>query len=348
MNKRIIAVLISLTILVSVTSSAFALYADPEETTVEAVETTAELISDSQAETEASVTDATEAPTETQAPETTPAETEATSEETTVPETTEAPTFQTVEETTAASESISSDVEIYETQDGEVKKVEESAKDPRLKVFFFGLVLGLIMGGLCGWFLATFIIKQKLARQHDDMYAAIKHGQKSIAEKTDMERKQAEKEERMKRKKGEELLRKARADELKKEKEKKKKELARKKDAEKLAKLQAKMGIPVTAIEPEPEPEKEKPVEVEYFDGQPEEPAEDAVEHDPEIIEEYTIQKVKAEVLNDDSDSEEEIVRPEDMEYQGEDNLGDPYYTDPSDPTNEPFRIINGKKVFYD
>lgn len=41
------------------------------------------------------------------------------------------------------------------------------------------------------------------------------------------------------------------------------------------------------------------------------------------------------------------IIRPEDMEYGGKDNGGYDFYWDPNDPKDEPFRIKDGKKVFY-
>lgn len=335
MNKRILSALISLIVLLSLTSSAFSLYRETEAATTESTETAVEQVTESQAET---APETTEAPTETQAPETTATVSESAESEPTVEDTTvsDEPTFQTVEETTAATESISEDVNIYETQQStEVQKYEEAEKDPKLKVFFGGLILGLILGGVCGWFLATYIIKQKTARQHDDMYEAIKHGQKSISQKRDNELKQAEKEERLKKKKGEELLRKTRAEELKKEKAKKKEELKRQKDAEKLRKLQEKMGIEVTPI---------------LSDKKEEESSSDDVE--VEILEEpapITQEKPEAADAAEDSvPAQDDRIDPEKMIYQGEDNLGSPYYTDPDDPDQEPFRIEDGKKVFYD
>ena len=335
MNKRILSALISLTLLVSLTSSAFALYKDPEETTTAAVETTAEQVTESQEATEG-------APSETQAPSETETvavtESEAQVEDTTpVAETTvaEEPTFQTVEETTEATESIPSDVNIYVTEQGtEVKKLEEEEKDPKLKVFFGGLLIGLILGGVCGWFLATFIIKQKLARQHDEMYESIKHGQKSISDKYNNEKKQAEREALLEKRKEEARLKKEQQEKQKKEKAEKRAELAKNKDAEKLRKLQEKMGLPVTPVEPQNK-DSESDVEIEIITDSPKE------EEKPEP--EEVVEPVKEEKAASD-----EPVDPEKMIYQGEDSLGDPYYTDPDDPDQEPFRIENGKKVFYD
>ena len=43
-----------------------------------------------------------------------------------------------------------------------------------------------------------------------------------------------------------------------------------------------------------------------------------------------------------------EKIRPEDMIYGGTDDDGEAYYYDPEDEEGEPFRIEDGRKVFYD
>lgn len=339
MNKRVISVLTAIIVLTSVQSGVFALTKTDETTTVNAETAAENTIADTTVEvtTESETGAETETQAETAAPEeTTPAVTESVLDETT--QETE-PTFQTVEETTESL--ISKDVELYETKAAseDINKFEEKESDPTLKVFFGGLILGLILGGVCGYFLAAFISKQKIAKQHDDLYESIKHGQTSIVTKKNDEKKKQEREAALKQRKEEAALRKKQKEEAKQSRAEKKAELERKKDEEMLRKLQEKMGITPKA---EDEVQTEEKIEIpplQMVEVEEEEPEIEAV---PNPLE------AKFEAEPDEQDDEEKPVNPDDMLYQGEDNLGDPYYIDPNDPEMEPFRIIDGRKVFYD
>lgn len=313
MKKRVLAMLISMMVIFSIQSI---VWAEPEETI--SPETTLE------------------ATTETVAPETeTQLEnTEAPSEVETETVDTSAPTFETVEITEATESTVAPDVDLYVTQSGEeITKMEEETKDPTLKTFLIGILLGIILGGTCGYVLASFLVKQKIGRKQDTIYDSIRHGQTTLATRQLNEKKAAEREVELRKKKEEEALKKKQKETLKKEKAEKKAELKaeqqRKKAEAELHALQKKLGY-----EPTPVPTEQPQSNVENTNYQTAEPQ-------PTLVE-ITENGVSAET------EKEEYVNFEDMIYQGEDSQGIPYYTDPNDPTQEPFNIVDGKKIFYD
>ena len=305
-----------------------------------------------------------------------PTETEAPSESTTV----------STAETSFSPSGIDMYEEPEETGNGEIKAKEDKETDPRFTIFCVACGLGLALGALGGFFAGGWWNKRKMNAEHDEVYKSIKYGETKEALDKEKEMIAKERAEERAVKKAESKKKRADFVQSIKEKKaglaEKRAEQARQKKLEELKKLQQDLGmesqedpdapnfeqkkkksrveedvvIPASTKKPfqlsdeeivekheveeleqttttyaEPEPViEEKPQE---YRKEPE-PTQDVVEEKPALTMVEKPQRRK-------------VIRPEDMEYGGKDNGGYNYYWDPNDPKDEPFRIKDGKKVFY-
>ena len=302
------------------------------------------------------------------------------------PTETETPSEATTETTAPADTSFNpSGIDLYtepeETGEGDIKAKEPKETDPRFTVFCVACGLGLAIGAVGGFFAGGWWNKRKMNAEHDALYQSIKYGE--TKEALDKEKELLAKERKEERELKQAEAKKKREDMIKSLKEKKaslaekKAEAERKKKMEKLQKMQEELGI-VPAADPDaPELEDnrieedvdipvstQKPFEVK--EDAPEAPAIELPKPDTTIsadtdkvvtvkpqetsMENKKVQDVVEKVpsfTQVEKPQRRKVIRPEDMEYGGKDNGGFDYYWDPNDPKDEPFRIKDGKKVFY-
>lgn len=267
-------------------------------------------------------------------------------------------------------------IEMYEEPTetgGEVKAKEEKETDPRFSIFCVACGLGLALGATGGFFLGGWWNKRKMNAEHDEVYKSIKYGEtkealdkeKELAAKERQEEREIKKAEA--KKKRDELIQSLK--DKKANLSEKKAEQQRKKKMEKLQKMQAELGMapaedPDTVEVPEPEDNRvEEEIKIPVSTKKPFQQVHE-INEDPDVklpdttyaeaeerVEEKPQEKIEEKKQAQDVVFEKPVrkrgIRPEDMEYGGKDKGGFDYYWDPNDPKDEPFRIKDGKKVFY-
>lgn len=293
--------------------------------------------------------------------------TEATETETTTTE----PSEETEESTkktkaTKEDEGILSGIDLYEepsetSKDSKIKAKEEQKTDPRFTVACVVGGLALAIGSVAGFFVGTWWNKRKVSLEHDTVYESIRQGEvkealekeKKAIQKSNMEEK-ARKQEEAKRKK---LEKEQAAKKAKAERAEKKAKLEREKKMEKLKKMQQELGIDTAeqvapAVIPEAKQDPDEPAQVQEEETLPSDLIDTSADENeiPEALREIE-QKPRVE----HSSSEEKPMQPKktgidpkDMVYGGKDTKGiDYYFDDNSKEPDRPFRIKDGKKVFY-
>jgi len=371
MKKTVLSILITVSILnfAHSTVSAGFIKETEAETTPAVTETQAETPADTVPE---ETTAATEAPTETTPEVTTEVTTEATTEavETVDESKTQDPTVLTIgtESASGVTETINKDIEIYTTKAPESDKPvpkPETKKDPRVMIAIIFMFIGLALGVAGGTFLGWYLHKRKVNMEHDELFQAIKYGEVHEVVVKDKAEKDAAKKQELEKKRSE---RKQQAEKTKAERAAQKAEAERQRKLQQYKQMQQELGLAPLENEPEVEeqPKEEKPAlldrainflekqrdkqkekedrkegQDENGSGTSELPAKEEIVYHPETpvdLQEQPQSKPQP---------EEEFIREEDMEYGG-DWHGEKYYYDPKDPEGMPFKIVNGKKEFFD
>ncbi|MBR6487474.1 MAG: hypothetical protein IKT20_01060 [Clostridiales bacterium] len=354
-----------------------------EETTADTMpEDTAAPTDATEAPTDTAVPPEETTPAET-VPEETPPE-DTTVEDTTVTEPTE--TAESIpaeteanEATSAATETASNGIDMFKKGDKKDLEPEpEKKKDPRIAVAIAFLILGLILGIGSGYALGWYMHRRRVNHQHDTVYEAIKYGETHetlIQSKAEAEAQRKEEAEKRKAEKA------ALAKRTKADREKAKAEAERQKLLKEYKDMQKKLGIIVeddVGTLAQEEEQEEKPAMIDrmitFLEKKRDKQKEDRQEQQAAVVPEYEIEQepFSEPIFNEPlpeapqpqpvTESEPEparaekpqkrskpaVIRPEDMEYGGVDAAGDTYYYDPDDDEGEPFKIVDGKKVFYD
>ena len=261
-------------------------------------------------------------------------------------------------ETTSEATSVTvNNVDVYEKgeEKEKVNPKEEEESNPTGAFLLLGIFIGILLGGVGGYFLGTYLLKKKIDHEHDTVYRSIAYGEtkESLAKQKEIEdRKKKVAEEKRKREREAEIAR------IKAEREAQKAQKKREQQMKQLEKLQAELGMTVETPKQEEETKvesapKAKPVsridllKAELFGkGEDSEPENEAdPEDEPEEIEdEYE----EAAVVKPAARPAKKPINPDDMEKNHTpDNQGYDFYFDPNDPSGEPFRIKDGKKAFY-